>query len=111
MRRKDLARMAAGSIMVLGLALQGGLPGVALAAGSGSGTAQPMAGGTIFMPSTMAPGKPVQFQMKIDAQTMAMIHADMQMHDNKMAQQKTMMCALRVLHQHRGMVELTCMPG
>ena len=84
-----------------------GAQGLARADGSAM---TPMPGGHIYLTGKMAKGQAVQFEMKIDPQTMRMIHADMA-HHNKMAPMNTMMCELHVVHPHRGIVMLSCTPG
>ena len=93
--------------LIVAAAICGAVLGVARADGSGM---RPMPDGKIYTKGTMAVGKPVEFEMKIDAKTMAMLHADM-MHHNKMGPTATMMCELHVVHMHRGIVMLACTPG
>lgn len=69
-----------------------------------------MVGGKIYTKGKMAMGKPLQFEMEIDPSTMEILRADM-MHHNKMAPQKTMMCELHVMREHRNVVMLSCTPG
>ncbi len=92
---------------ICGAAICGAALGVARADQSGM---TPMPGGKIYTKGAMVMGKPVEFEMKIDAKTMAMLHADMMQH-NKMAPTDTMMCQLHVVHMHRGIVMLACTPG
>ncbi len=58
----------------------------------------------------MAVGRTAEFELKVNQQTMAKIHADMARYI-KMAPMNTMMCELHVVHPHRGIVMLTCTPG
>ena len=60
--------------LIVAAAICGAVLGVARADQSGM---TPMPGGKIYAKGAMVMGKPVEFEMKIDVKTMAMLHADM----------------------------------